>query len=149
MMFPHTIRGVLAEKGDQVWCVPPHTRVYDALALMAEKDIGALVVVEDGKPLGVFSERDYARKVILQGKSSKALEVREIMTTPARCVGPHQTVDECMSIMTYSRLRHLPVLEGDRLIGVVSIGDMVRWIILSQEETIHQLEDYIQGKYPA
>jgi CBS domain-containing protein len=146
MKFPHTIRGVLKEKGNQVWTISPTTRVYDALALMAEKNIGALVVVEDGRPLGVFSERDYARKVILHGKSSKQLEVREIMTSPARCVGPQDTIDECMSTMTYSRVRHLPVLEDDRLVGIVSLGDMVRWIISLQEDTIHQLEDYIRGK---
>jgi CBS domain-containing protein len=149
MKHPHSIRGILAEKGTQVLTVSPETRVFDALALMAEQDVGALVVVADGKPVGMFSERDYARKVILQGKSSKQIEVREIMSTPPQCITPKHTVDECMSIMTHRRVRHLPVLEDDRMVGIVSIGDMVKWIISAQEDTIEQLENYITGKYPA
>lgn len=149
MKHSHSIRGVLAGKGPQVFAVSPETRVYDALALMAERDVGALVVVADGKPVGIFSERDYARKVILQGKSSRQIEVREIMSTPAHCVTPHHTVDDCMSLMTHRRVRHLPVVEDDRMVGIVSIGDMVKWIISDHEDTIEQLENYIQGKYPA
>ena len=149
MKYSHSIRGVLAEKGTQVLTVSPQTRVYDALALMAEHDVGALVVVADGKPVGMFSERDYARKVILQGKSSKQIEVREIMSILPQGVTPMHTVDECMSIMTHRRVRHLPVLEDDRMVGIVSIGDMVKWIISAQEDTIGQLENYITGKYPA
>lgn len=149
MKYSHTIRLVLAEKGSQVLTVAPETRVYDALALMAEKDVGALVVVEDGKPVGLFSERDYARKVILQGKSSKQIEVREIMSIPAQCVTPKDTVDDCMSLMTHRRIRHLPVVEDGRMVGIVSIGDMVKWIVSAQVDTIEQLENYITGKYPA
>jgi CBS domain-containing protein len=149
MKYSHSIQGVLAEKGTQVLTVSPETLVYDALALMAEQDVGALVVVVDNKPVGMFSERDYARKVILQGKSSKQIEVREIMSIPPQCVTPNHTVDQCMSIMTHFRVRHLPVLEDDRMVGIVSIGDMVKWIISAQEDTIGQLENYITGKYPA
>ena len=144
-MFAHTIKGILAEKGRQVWSVSPETRVYDALALMAEKDVGALVVVADGKPVGVFSERDYARKVILHGKSSKELHVREIMSSPVLSVTPQQTVDECMTLMTRSHVRHLPVLEDGQVIGIVTIGDMVKWIITAQKDAINQLENYIRG----
>jgi len=149
MKYSHSIQGVLAEKGTQVLMVSPETRVYDALALMAEQDVGALVVVADGKPVGMFSERDYARKVILQGKSSKQIEVREIMSVSPPCVTPKHSVDDCMSIMTNLRVRHLPVLENGRMVGLVSIGDMVKWIISSREDTIEQLENYITGKYPA
>jgi CBS domain-containing protein len=149
MKYSHSVRGVLAGKGTRVLTVSPESSVYDALALMAEHDVGALVVVADGKPVGIFSERDYARKVILQGKASKQLQVREIMTSPPQCVTPKHTVDECMSIMTRRRVRHLPVLEDDRMVGIVSIGDMVKWIISDQEDTIGQLENYITGKYPA
>lgn len=149
MKYSHSIRGVLAEKGTQVLTVSPETRVYDALAMMAERDVGALVVVANGKPVGVFSERDYARKVILQGKSSKQIEVREIMSSPPECVTPEHSVDQCMSIMTNRRVRHLPVLEDGRMVGIVSIGDMVKWIISDQVDTIEQLENYITGKYPA
>jgi len=149
MKYSHSIRGVLAGKGARVLTVPAETRVYDALALMAQEDVGALVVVEHGKPVGMFSERDYARKVILQGKSSKQIEVREIMSSPLQFVTPKHTVDECMSIMTDRRVRHLPVLEEERMVGIVSIGDMVKWIISAQEDTIVQLENYITGKYPA
>jgi CBS domain-containing protein len=145
----HSIRGILAQKGTQVLTVSPESRVYEALALMAERDVGGLVVVEDGKPVGMFTERDYSRRVILQGKSSKLITVREIMTTPVQCITPRHTVDDCMSIMTYSRVRYLPVLEGGRMVGIVSIGDMVKWIISAQDDTIHQLENYITGQYPA
>jgi len=150
MKLPTSVAGILALKGTQVLTVTPQTRVFDALVLMAEHDVGALVVVDpDGKPVGVFSERDYARKVILHGKASKQIEVREVMTSPVHCVTPAQSVEECMGTMTFRRVRHLPVLENGRLAGIVSIGDMVKAIISSQEDAIHQLENYIAGKYPA
>ncbi len=149
MKFADTVNAILRSKGNQVWSVSPEASVYDALAVMAEHEIGALLVISDNQPVGIFSERDYARKVILQGKSSRFLQVREIMTSPVISVAPQHTVDHCMSLMTASRIRHLPVVDKDRLAGVVSIGDLVKWIITAQDETIHQLENYIAGKYPA
>ena len=149
MKLVDTIRSILKHKGGQIWSVSPDALVYHALELMSDKEVGALLVISDGKLVGVFSERDYARKVILHGKSSKQLQVREVMTSPVIFVTPKHNVDECMTIMTNSRVRHLPVVEDENVVGVVSIGDLVKWIISAQEETIHQLENYITGKYPA
>jgi CBS domain-containing protein len=148
MAFKETVRSVLNVKGGEVWSVPPDSTVYDALSLMAEKDVGALVVVSEGRIAGMFSERDYARKVILHGKTSRETLVREVMTSPVVTVTPDQTVNECMQIMTRHRIRHLPVVEGEKLVGVISIGDLVNSIISAQAETIQQLSSYIAGKYP-
>jgi CBS domain-containing protein len=144
-----SVEVILRHKGSQVHSIRPDVTVYRALEVMADKDIGALVVIDGTDLAGVMSERDYVRKVILKGFSSKELTVEDIMTTPALCVSPKATVDDCMRLMTEKRCRHLPVTQDGRVIGVVSIGDLVNWIIEVQDHTIHALEDYICGKYPA
>jgi CBS domain-containing protein len=140
-----TARLLLAGKPAGVVSVEPDASVYDALVLMAEKNVGALVVLEGHKLVGIFSERDYARKVILLGKSSKEMPVRDIMTHKVVCVTPAQKVDECMELMTEKRCRHLPVVEGKHVIGMLSIGDLVKEIISEQQSTITQLESYIHS----
>ena len=143
-----TVRLVLNQKGRSVWHVSPEGCVYDAIEMMAEKHVGALMVVAEGKLVGVVSERDYARKVILQGKSSKQTQVKEIMTSPAIFVTPDQTVEDSMRIMTDKHIRHLPVVEDGKVLGVVSIGDLVKWMISAQQHTISQLHSYITSQYP-
>ena len=143
-----TIASILNNKGRQIWSIEPEATIYDAIAMMAEKSVGALLVCSSGKLVGIISERDYARKVILQGKSSKDTLVREIMTSPVVFVSLQHTVDECMGIMTKHRFRHLPVVQEDAVVGVVSIGDLVKWIISGQAQTIQELEGYITGAYP-
>ncbi len=138
-----TVRDILNAKGSTVWWVSPETTVYDTLKLMAEKDIGAVLVLEGERPVGIFSERDYARQVVLKGKTSKETPVRDVMTTRVVFVRPEQNVEECMAVMTDKRIRHLPVLEGDRLVGIISIGDVVKAVISEKEFLIEQLEHYI------
>ena len=135
-------------KGFQVWCVLPDATVHDAIAEMALREVGALPVIDDGRLVGIISERDYARKVILQGRSSKETPVGQIMTPAPITVTPEQTVEECMQIMTQNRVRHLPVVDQGRLAGIVSIGDLVNAIISAQRYTIDQLYGYITAKYP-
>ena len=139
------VSDILSVKGRNVWTVEPNSSVYDAMKLMADKGIGALIVGEGERVVGVISERDYARKVILEGRSSRTTAVREIMTSHVLYAGLNQTIEECMAIMTDKRIRHLPVLEGGRLIGVISIGDLVKAIISEQQFLIEQLEKYISG----
>jgi len=138
-----TLKQLLEAKGRNVYSITPDARVFDALKLMADKSVGALIVMEGGRLAGIISERDYARKVILHGKSSHDLQVRDIMTSKVISVHPGQTVEECMALMTEKRIRHLPVTEGERLIGVLSIGDLVKEVIAEQRQTIEQLESYI------
>jgi CBS domain-containing protein len=144
-----TIASILRNKGCDIWAVGPDETVYDAIAMMADKGIGALLIISNGKLVGIFSERDYARKIILQGRSSKNTKVQEIMTGSPVTVTPDHTVDECMRIITHHRVRHLPVMDGDRLLGVISIGDLVNAIIAAQAQTIDHLRTYITGGYPA
>jgi CBS domain-containing protein len=140
-----TVNHVLQAKGRQIWSIAPDASVFDALRLMADKEVGALLVLETGKLVGIVSERDYARKVILKGKSSLDTPVREIMTPKVICVRPQQTIQECMALMTDKRIRHLPVLDDDKVIGVVSIGDLVKAVIEEKDFMIQQLENYITG----
>lgn len=148
MNLNHPIEIILKEKGRKVHSVASEATVYEALAIMADKGIGALAVMDGEDLVGMFSERDYARKVILAGRSSREMKVRELMSREVLTVGPQSTVDECMQHMTNKRCRHLPVVEGGKVVGIVSIGDLVNWIIKTQEHTIHDLEDYISGDYP-
>ena len=140
-----TVREILNAKGDSVLTVAPDASVFEALDLMADRDVGALVVVEGEAICGLLSERDYARKVILKGKRSPDIPVREIMTSEVICVSPEQKPEACMALMTEKHIRHLPVLEEGRLVGIVSIGDVVKAIIHDQQFTIEQLHHYITG----
>ena len=141
-----SVAEILRSKPDQtVYSIAPGASVFDALRLMADKNIGSLLVVEEGKIAGIFSERDYARKVILMDRSSKQTAVREVMTSSVMYARPDQTNEECMALMTDNRLRHLPVIDNGKLLGVVSIGDLVKDIISEQQFTIEQLQHYIQG----
>jgi len=147
--FDEPVRSLLRTKGRAVWSIGPEDTVFQAIELMSEKQVGCLVVLIGGQLAGIVSERDYARKVILKGRSSQQTRVREIMTTPALFVTPEKTVVDAMRIMTNRRVRHLPVLEGDNVIGMLSIGDLVNWVITAQQQTIRHLHNYIAGNYPA
>lgn len=146
-----TVKDLLRAKGYDVWSITPDATVFDALTTMAHKDVGALTVMEKDQLVGIISERDYARKVILQGKTSRATLVREIMSSPVICVRPQQTVEECMALLTGRRIRHLPVIDENQVVGMISIGDLVKSIISEQQFVIEQLENYIIGigaRYP-
>lgn len=140
-----TVADILETKGREVWTITPDTIVFDALKRMADKNVGALVVVDGTAITGMLSERDYARKVILHGRSSRELKAREIMSANLYFVSPEQNIDDCMALFTNKRVRHLPVLQNDELIGIISIGDVVKAVIAEQESTIKHLENYITG----
>jgi CBS domain-containing protein len=148
MNIAGTIDCLLNRKGTNVWSIDPDATIFEAIRLMAEKNIGALLVMRGEKLVGIFSERDYARKVVLKGKTSKQTPVREIISNPVISVEPGETVEECMRLMTEHRVRHLPVLDAGKVVGIVSIGDLVNWIISAQSVALTQMEDYISGKYP-
>jgi len=148
MKIYDTIRDILKKKGHEVWSITPESTVYRAIEVMADKHVGALVVIDGDKVVGIISERDYARKVILSRRSSKETCVEEIMASPVIFVEPNHAVDECMRIMTNNHIRHLPVIQQEKVIGIVSIGDLVNWIISAQDHTIRLLENYVTGKYP-
>jgi CBS domain-containing protein len=148
MNLSGTVGMVLKQKGQAIWSLAPDARVYDAIELMANKHVGALLVISDGQLVGIISERDYARKVILQERSSKQTQVKEIMTSPVIVVRPDHTLEDCMRFMTANRIRHLPVVENKQVLGVVSIRDLVKWVVSAQAETIDQLQDYIASRYP-
>jgi len=144
-----TVRSMLRHKGSDIFWVTPEATVYEAVAMMADKSVGALLVLSGGKLAGIVSERDYARKVILKGKHSHEMQVKEIMTSPVFTVSPGHSVEDCMRVITAHRIRHLPVMDGDALLGMISIGDVVRSIISTQAHAVDQLSGYIEGRYPA
>ena len=144
-----TIEKILSQKGREIWSIFQDVTVDDAVALMAEKNIGALLVVESGRLVGIISERDYSRKVMLRGKRSRETFVREIMSSELTTAHPRETVEECLRFMTEKRIRHLPVVVDGSLRGVISIGDLVKQVISVQNATLDQLRDYISGGYPS
>lgn len=147
MEFTDSIRVILDSKGSNVYCITPDHTVYDALEHMSQLGVGALVVQENEKIVGILSERDYARKIILEGRTSRDAHVRDIMTEKVIVASPSDTVDGCMKLLTEYRIRHLPIVEEGKVVGVITAGDLVRWAITRQNETIEQLEHYITGGY--
>ncbi len=145
--FMNTVKQLLQTKGSNIWSIVPQASVYEALQMMADKNVGALLVIEEGKIVGIFSERDYARKIILKGKSSKDISVGEVMIQEVFYISPGDTLEDCMALMTVKHIRHLPVLENDQLIGIVTLGDVVTQIISDQKFKIQELEKYITGGY--
>jgi CBS domain-containing protein len=145
MIAMNSVKELLASKSDKVWTISPQATVFEALELMADKNIGAVVVVNGGKVQGIFTERDYARKIALKGKTSRTTSVGELMTTDVLYVDPEATIEDCMALMTDKRHRHIPVLVNEELVGIVSIGDVVKAVIRDRESTIRTLETYITG----
>jgi CBS domain-containing protein len=148
MEISGTISAILRGKGGAIHSIAPETTVYDAIQTMADRNIGALLVMTGERLVGIISERDYTRKIALKGKQSKQTPVSEIMFAPVISVADDASVEECMELMTQHRIRHLPVLDGERVVGVVSIGDLINWIIKTQREVLNSMEDFISGKYP-
>ena len=142
-----TIEAILAQKGTEIFSISPDATVFEAVELMANKNVGALLVIQDGKLVGLISERDYTRKVMLRGKKSRETQVHEIMSSDLTVVTPREPIENCLRMMTEKRIRHLPVVEGDMLRGIISIGDLVKWVIASQSAAIAHLESYISGGY--
>jgi CBS domain-containing protein len=143
-----TIDAVIKHKGTHVWTIPSTATVFEAIRMMADKNIGALLVTTGGKLEGMFTERDYTRKIALHGRSSKDTLVREVVSDTIIAAAPDDTIEACMRLMTDNRIRHVPILDGDRVVGIVSIGDLVNWIIRAQTHAIEQLESYVTGQYP-
>lgn len=143
-----TIDAILGQKPGAVFSISPDATVFEAIEMMAAKNVGALLVVRDGKLIGMISERDYTRKVMLRGKRSRETNVHEIMSSELTVTHPQEPVEKCLRLMTEKRIRHLPVMEGETVLGVVSIGDLVKWVIASQHATISHLENYIFGGQP-
>lgn len=148
MEITTTVGSILNRKGSNVWSVAPNSTVFEAISMMADRNVGALPVMENDRLVGMISERDYARKVVLLGRGSRETAVAEIMTTNVRTVGANDSVQECLQLMTENRIRHLPVIEDDKLAGIISIGDCVNWIISAQTAAIDDLERFVTGAYP-
>ncbi len=148
MKISGNVHSLLQNKRPAVFAVTPDATVFDAIKLMAHKNVGALLVIADGKLVGVISERDYTRKVAIKGRSSKEMQVREIISVDVVSVTPHDSIEECMRLMTENRVRHLPVVDGETVVGVISIGDLVNWIISTQSAQLEQMEQYLTGGFP-